>query len=550
MEYEPVRHDTPKVPPRDDHWWRGAVIYQVYPRSFMDTNDDGVGDLKGVASRLDHIASLGVDAVWVSPFMKSPMKDFGYDVADYRAVDPLFGTLDDFDALLEKAHALGLKLMIDFVPSHTSNRHPWFLESREDGTNPKADWYVWADAKADGSPPSNWISVFGGSAWEWEPRRRQYYLHNFLKEQPDLNFHNDEVIAALMEQARFWLERGVDGFRIDAIDYGVHDPELRDNPPRPPGHLRGGGTPGSPWAMQYQQYNKARPQLADRFLKPIYRLSHEYEGRALLGEISGETALKRLAEYTSGGGLDIAYTFDLLLTPLTPQGIREVVEELEGHVGDGWACIAFSNHDVLRAVTRFGGDAAPPEAGAMLPMLLTSLRGTVCLYQGEELGLGQAEVAYEDLQDPVGRTFWPQDKGRDGCRTPMPWTGEGPGAGFTGGRPWLPVPDAHRRHAVALQEADPGSVLNRLRAFLRWRKDQAPLVLGTIRFEAAPAGVLAFTRTYEGREIYAAFNLDDAAAGYPAPFGLRDLGAPGVEGRIQGGTVTLPPHGVVFGESG
>ena len=550
MEYEAVRHDTPKVPAREDQWWRGAVIYQVYPRSFMDASGDGVGDLKGITAKLDHIAALGVDAVWISPFMKSPMKDFGYDVADYRDVDPLFGTLDDFDDLLAKAHRLGLKLLIDFVPSHTSNQHAWFLESRADGTNPKADWYVWADARKDGSPPNNWISNFGGSAWEWEPRRRQYYLHNFLKEQPDLNFHNDEVIAALMEQARFWLERGVDGFRIDAIDYGVHDLELRDNPPRPLGTLRGGGTPGSPWAMQYQQYNKARPELADRFLKPIYRLSHAYEGRALLGEISGETALRRLAEYTSGGGLDIAYTFDLLLTPLTPEGIKGVVEELEGFVGEGWACIAFSNHDVLRAVTRFGGADAPAGAGALLPILLTSLRGTVCLYQGEELGLGQAEIAYEDLQDPVGLAFWPQDKGRDGCRTPMPWTEAGPGVGFSDARPWLPVPDAHRRHAVDRQEGDPNSVLNRLRAFLNWRREQAPLVLGTIRFEPAPDSVLAFVRAHEGRDVYCAFNLGGATASYPAPAGLQDLEAPGVEGTIDEGTIALPAHGAVFGGYG
>ena len=546
MEHLPTRHDTPKVNPRADSWWRGAVIYQVYPRSFLDTNGDGVGDLRGITAKLDHIASLGVDAVWVSPFMASPMKDFGYDVADYRAVDPLFGALDDFDGLLAKAHGLGLKVMIDFVPSHTSNQHPWFKESRADRTNPRSDWYVWADPKEDGGPPNNWLSVFGGVAWAWEPRRRQYYLHNFLAEQPDLNFHNDAVIGALLDQARFWLDRGVDGFRVDAIDYGVHDLKLRDNPPRALGALRGGGTAGSPWAMQYQRYNKARPELSDRFLKPLYRLSEAYPGRALLGEISGETALRRLGEYTSGGGLDIAYTFDLLLTPLKPEGICEVVREMEEHVGDGWACIAFSNHDLPRAVTRYGGVEAPPEAGALLPMLLTSLRGTVCLYQGEELGLGQAEIPFERLQDPVGITFWPQDKGRDGCRTPIPWAADAPHGGFTTAEPWLPVYRPHLKHAVDRQEAEEGSVLNRLRAFLRWRKGQPALIGGRIRFEAAPEGVLAFVREGEGTTVYCAFNLSDAKVRYEAPEGLTALDAPGTSGRIEDGAIVLAAHGAFF----
>ena len=297
--FEPTRHGRPKVPPRRHDWWRGAVIYQIYPRSFLDTDGNGIGDLPGIAERLDYVASLGVDAVWISPFFKSPMKDYGYDVADYRDVDPIFGTLDDFDRLLEKAHGLGLKVLVDFVPSHTSSEHPWFLESRSDRTNPRSDWYVWADAKPDGTPPSNWLSVFGGVAWEWEPRRAQYYLHNFLKEQPDLNFHNPEVIEALLGVAEFCLERGVNGFRLDAVDYGVHDQQLRDNPARPAaGHNQDAGIfEGSPYGRQVILYNKARPELSDLFFKPLFELTERYEGgRMLLAEIAGDTALDRVAE--------------------------------------------------------------------------------------------------------------------------------------------------------------------------------------------------------------------------------------------------------------
>jgi alpha-glucosidase len=415
-------HVTPKAARRGDDWWRGAVIYQVYPRSFLDTDGDGVGDLKGIAARLEHVERLGVDAVWISPFFKSPMRDFGYDVEDYTAVDPLFGTLADFDALLERAHGLGLKLLVDFVPSHTSDRHAWFQESRRSRDNPKADWYVWADPRPDGSPPNNWLSVFGGVAWEWEPRRGQYYLHNFLKEQPDLNFHCPAAVEALLDQAKFWLDRGVDGFRVDAIDFGAHDPKLRSNPPRP--RSKRGNTAdlaGSPFGMQLHRWNKGRPELVELFLKPLHALTEQYQGKVLLGEISGDDALLRAAEYTNGGGLDIVYTFDLLSCAGTPKAIAGVVKKLEAEIGDGWACWSLSNHDVRRAVTRFGGENPPEGLRRLIPVLLGSLRGTACLYQGEELGLEEADLAFDQLKDPYGIAFWPAYKGRDGARTPMPW---------------------------------------------------------------------------------------------------------------------------------
>jgi alpha-glucosidase len=550
--FEPTRHTLPKAGRRRNDWWRGAVIYQIYPRSFQDSNGDGVGDLPGISHRLGHIASLGVDAIWISPFMKSPMKDYGYDVADYREVDPLFGTLQDFDHLVRRAHELGLEVLIDFVPSHTSDRHAWFLDSRQGRTGHRADWYVWADARPDGTPPNNWLSVFGGPAWAWSSTRRQYYLHNFLKEQPDLNFHNPEVIAALMAEAEFWLERGVDGFRIDAIDFGVHDPLLRDNPPRPP--AADGNTAdlaGSPFGMQYQLYNKARPELADLFFKPLHALTERHGGKLLLGEISGDRALQRMAEYSDGGGLDVAYTFDLLTCPPEPRAIREIVEAVEREVGGGWACWAFSNHDVQRAVTRFAAGREPSLAlRKLVPTLLCTLRGTVCLYQGEELGLEEAELRFEDLRDPFGKAFWPEFKGRDGCRTPMPWAGSAAHGGFTSGEPWLPLSPRHLPLAVDLQEGDPDSVLNHVRAFLGWRRAEPALARGDIRFMAGEAerrGVLICLRELGNRRLFCAFNLSAATQRFAAtPHRLDAIEFAAAAAAIENDQVTLPAWGWLF----
>jgi alpha-glucosidase len=544
--YERLHHRLPRAGPRRDDWWRGAAIYQVYPRSFQDTDGDGVGDLPGITRRLGHIASLGVDAVWISPFYKSPMKDYGYDVADYCDVDPLFGTLADFDALVEEAHRLGLKVLIDFVPSHTSSEHPWFLESRASRAGPKAGWYIWADARPDGTPPNNWLSVFGGSAWEWEPRRGQYYLHNFLKEQPDLNFHNPEVIAALLDQAEFWLRRGVAGFRIDAIDYGVHDPLLRDNPARPPEAGPGMGH-GTPYGQQLHLFSKSRPELGDLFFKPMHALTERHGGRVLLGEISGEHALERIGDYTDGGGLDIAYSFDLLSCELTVPAIRGIIERMEAAIGGGWVCWSFANHDVTRPTTRFGGDSPSEALRLLIPVLLGALRGTLCLYQGEELGLEEAELSYEQIKDPWGKTLWPTVKGRDGCRTPMPWSSPEPHAGFTTGEPWLPIPESHRRRAVDLQEASEGSTLQMVRRYLRWRREQPTLRRGDIELRDVGPEVLAFARGLDDRRTLCLFNLSPRGQSVPVPTGEVRLAAPGVE-RATDGTLALPAHGWLFAE--
>ena len=530
-------------------WWRGAVIYQIYPRSFMDTDGNGVGDLPGIVAKLDYIADLGVDAIWISPFFKSPMADFGYDIADYRDVDPLFGTLDDFDRLLAKAHGLGIKVMIDQVLSHTSIEHDWFRQSRASRDNDKADWYVWADAQPDGTPPNNWLSIFGGVAWKWEPRRGQYFLHNFLASQPDLNFHNPAVREATLDNVKFWLDKGVDGLRLDAINFCFHDRQLRDNPAKPPELRQGRGfSADNPYAFQYHHHNNTQPENL-LFLEELRALIDRYPQATTLGEISSEDSLATMGEYVNDRRLHMGYSFELLTQDFSAVHIRGTVEDLEAKMADGWPCWAISNHDVQRAVTRWGGDADDAFAKQLIA-LVCSLRGSVCLYQGEELGLGEADVPYEALRDPYGIAFWPNFKGRDGCRTPMPWTAAAD-AGFGSGTPWLPIPSEHRARNVAAQDADAASVLNATRDFLRWRKTLPALLHGDIRFLDAQEPILAFTRELDGATLLVAFNLSPLPARWPLPAGanLHPLASHGlVGGRVEDGQLSLPARGVFFAE--
>jgi len=529
-------------------WWRGAVIYQIYPRSFQDTDDNGVGDLAGIIERLDYVAGLGVDAIWISPFFKSPMADFGYDIADYRDVDPLFGTLADFDRLIAKAHQLGLKVVIDQVLSHSSDQHAWFKQSRESRDNPKADWYVWADASDDGTPPNNWLSIFGGVAWQWEPRRRQYYLHNFLTSQPDLNFHHADVRQAALGNVRFWLERGVDGLRLDAINFCFHDRALRDNPPKPPAERVGRGfSPDNPYAFQYHYYNNTQPENV-AFLQELRALLDEFPDVAALGEISSEDSLATMAEYTGPERLHMGYSFELLTDDFSAQHLRETVQALEAQMTRGWPCWAISNHDVQRVATRWGGTDAPVHIASMLTALACSLRGSVCVFQGEELGLTEAELPYDLLQDPYGIAFWPSFKGRDGCRTPMPWT-DAPHGGFTRVSPWLPVPDAHRLRSVAQQERETDSPLQRFRHFLRWRKQHPALVLGEVRMLPGDEPVLGFERHLDGVTIRAYFNTAAVATEIDAQLSGSTLILNGhglVAGELLDGRVRLPGYGVLF----
>ncbi|WP_295531821.1 alpha-amylase family glycosyl hydrolase [uncultured Pseudacidovorax sp.] len=543
----------------DTNWWRGAVIYQIYPRSFMDSNGDGIGDLPGITARLDHVAQLGADAVWISPFFRSPMKDFGYDVADYRDVDPIFGTLADFDALLARAHALGLKVIIDQVLSHTSDQHAWFAQSRSSRDNARADWYVWADPRPDGTPPNNWLSVFGGSAWQWDARRRQYYLHSFLAEQPDLNFHCPAVQDALLAEVRFWCERGVDGFRFDACNHQFHDAQLRDNPPAAQADIDGVSTvrAENPYAMQRHLHDKSQPEnLA--FLERVRALLDAH-GAVALGEVGDENAPPIMARYTEAGRrLHMAYSFSLLTSEHSARHLRAQVQALEDALTltGGWGCWAVSNHDVPRVATRWSAGRGPDAARDRLWLaLLVSLRGSASLYQGEELGLPEADVPFERLQDPYGRAFWPEFKGRDGCRTPMPWHTDGVHGGFSTGAPWLPVDAAHLPLAVDRQSADARSMLAYSRALLHWRRSQPLLRTGAQRFVDAPEPVLHLVRSAgtvpaADPDLHALFNLSPEPQTLALPAPLRAVGGhPCTGGRLDdtGYSLHLEPYGVFYG---
>ncbi len=486
-------------------WWRGAVIYQVYPRSFQDTNGDGIGDLRGIVEQLDYIASLGVDGIWISPFFTSPMKDFGYDVADFCGIDDSFGDFDDFRRIIEKAHGLGLKVIIDQVYSHSSDEHAWFVESRRDRTNDKADWYVWADAKPDGSPPTNWQSVFGGSAWQWDGPRKQYYLHNFLASQPDLNLHNAEVQQAVLDVARFWLDLGVDGFRLDALNFTMHDPELRDNPPS--------NVPiesvTRPFDMQIRRYNQSHEDIP-LFLERIREVIDEYPGRFTVAEVGGPEPLAEMKAFTADDKrLNSAYNFDFLYAEnLTADLVRKSLENWSGEPGEGWPSWAFSNHDAPRAISRWSSGGNIGQCARLTMLLLTSLRGNAFIYQGEELGLPQGHVPFEDLKDPEAIANWPHTLGRDGARTPMPWKASAPQAGFSNAnQTWLKVDPEHCKLAADHQAGDPGSMLAYTQQLLAQRRSLPALVHGSIRLLDTPQEIVAFVRSSESGDVLCAFNL-------------------------------------------
>lgn len=533
-------------------WWRGAIVYQVYPRSFCDSNGDGIGDLAGITGKLGYIKDLGADAVWISPFFKSPMKDFGYDVSDYEAVDPIFGTTQDFDSLVATARECGLKVIIDLVISHTSNEHKWFQESRSSRNNPKADWYVWADPQPDGSPPNNWLSVFGGSAWEWDSTRRQYYLHNFLRSQPDLNFHNAEVQHTMLETARFWLEKGVQGFRLDAVNFYFHDRQLRSNPPRLPDEVDISLPDTNPYHMQHHLYDKSQPDNL-LFLERFRALLDKYPGTMTVGEIGEGEKADLMASYTEGKKrLHMAYSFALLGKPFSAAYIRGIVEEHERALGSGWPCWAFNNHDVTRAVTRW--NARPDDRAAfarMLAALLLCLRGSISLYQGEELGLPEADIPYERLQDPYGIQFWPEYKGRDGCRTPMPWEASSPHAGFSTVEPWLPVSGQHSKLAVDVQLTHEQSVLKHYQRFISWRKQFPALQKGEITFIDAVEPLIAFLRNWNGMTILVVINLGRDAVDFTLPDAMRIqqvLQGHGFNSTLQERILQLPTYSAFFAQ--
>lgn len=536
----------------DKDWWRGAIIYQIYPRSYQDSNNDGVGDLAGIKDRLPYIAELGADAIWISPFFKSPMKDFGYDVSGYKDIDPMFGDLHAFDELVETAHALDLKVMIDLVLSHTSDQHSWFSQSCSSRDNDRHDWYVWADGKPDGSPPNNWLSIFGGPGWSWHPTRCQYYQHNFLSSQPDLNFHNPDVQDALLDVAHFWLDRGVDGFRLDTINFYFCDEQLRDNPAIAPELRNADIAPAvNPYNHQDHLYDKSRPENL-KFLERFRKVLDEYPAATCVGEIGdAQNGMKILREYASGSErVHMCYTFDFLSAERpTAKRVAEVFQQFSEEAGDSWICWAFSNHDVVRHATRWNlPNKDKAQHLKVLAALLMSIRGSVCLYQGEELGLPEANIPFEKLQDPYGITFWPEFKGRDGCRTPMVWESTETNAGFSAADTWLPVPDAHKRMSVSTQQGVESSVLEHYRRFMKFRRANPALAKGELDDVVATGEVLSFVRTHEDKTIYCAFNLggERVRCEIDTMRNLSLLDGHGFEPVLEDGAIEIPGYSAAY----
>lgn len=485
-------------------WWKGAVVYQIYPRSFSDTSGSGVGDLDGIRRKLDYIASLGVDAVWLSPIFPSPNRDFGYDVSDYCDIAPEMGSLKNFDLLLSETHDRGLKLILDQVLAHSSDQHSWFKESLMSRDGGKSNWYVWADAKEDGTPPNNWLSAFGGPAWSWHPVRRQYYHHKFLKQQPKLNFHEPAVVGALMNVLRFWLDRGVDGFRLDVAHAYLHDATLADNPPVPMDLRTSLDWSHAPRLQQHlHDSGLAENRLA---MESVRAVLDEYDDRMAFGEFA-ETPHMIGTYVGEPDRLHTAYTFDFLEDrSLSPSVFQSYYEDVLGKNGNPWPCVTFSNHDITRPVTRWGGNRGDEELAKYGLALLLALKGTVLLYQGEELGLPDVDLSQEDIKDPVGDLYYPFGKGRDGCRTPMPWIARAPNAGFSSGDPWLPIPDYHSVRAVDVQEASKGSVLKFARSAISFRHEHEAIRLGDIQFHECDDNLLVFSRRTDAQELVCIFN--------------------------------------------
>ena len=514
-----------KSSPLSENWWESAVFYQIYPRSFKDSNNDGIGDLAGVIEKLDHLndgkgGGLGIDAIWFSPFFPSPQADFGYDVSDYCNIDSDYGTLEDFDQLVEESHRRGIKIVLDLVLNHSSDQHKWFQESRKNCTNSKVDWYVWADPKPDGSPPNNWLAVFGGAAWTFEPQRGQYYLHNFLPEQPDLNWYNPEVREALADVVRFWMKRGADGFRLDTANYYAYDRQLRDNPKRPENsELMEDGQEANPLSQYITKYSKDRPENLEfiHFLRKIF----EENGVVSIGEIGSaeglESTLKLGTDYVKNGkGLHLAYTFSMLNKNMDAEYLEHVLRVTEESIEGGWPCWSLSNHDCMRMISRFDCFGERDGFQQMMLLLLLSLRGTPIIYYGEEVDMQEYEITKDELRDPQGIRFWPDIKGRDGCRLPFPWDSKLTNQGFNSGtKPWLP---AANKLSLDQAKADSGSTFHVLQEMLQIRKKFPALQNGSYRKILLDGDCFVFERKTEDETMLIAANFSTEEQSINLPY--------------------------------
>ncbi len=525
-------------------WWQHAVFYEIYPRSFADGNNDGVGDLNGITSKLDYLKDLGVDAIWITPCFPSPQVDFGYDVSDYESIDPMYGTLADFDKLSNEAHKRGIHIILDLVVNHTSDQHKWFLDSKSSKSSAKRDWYIWRDGKGPGQPPNNWTSTFGGSAWKLDPTTGQYYYHYFYPEQPDLNWRNPAVKEAMFDVTRFWYKRGVSGFRLDAVDTLFEDPNLRDNPVKP-----GKNAFGDP--IQEKKYNVKLPEVHEA-LRGLRKVANEHNA-VLIGE-TWTADIAELNEYY-GKGNELQLPMDFLFTKvdkLSPVGFRKQIAAINS--ASGWPTFVISNHDIARAYDRYGDGQHNDQIAKLMAALYLTLRGTPILYYGEEIGMKTTPPARkEDVKDPIGQRGWPKEKGRDGERTPMQWNAN-ENAGFSKGKPWLPVPATAKTHNVAEESKDPDSILSFYKQLLTLRHTNKELLDGNyLPINQNDANVLSYLRVYQDQAVLVSLNMSGTAQN--VNYQLSKNGFKSAKGLVatrgasaKGDVVTLEPYGVFIGQ--
>ena len=530
---------------RDRDWWKHAVFYEIYPRSFADSNGDGIGDLNGITSKLDYLKDLGVDAIWITPCFPSPQVDFGYDVSDYLNIDPMYGTLADFDELAHQANKRNIRIILDFVVNHTSDQHPWFLDSKSSRTSAHRDWYIWRDGKALGQPPNNWVSTFGGSAWTFDPTTGQYYYHFFYPQQPDLNWRNPAVKDAMFDVTRFWYKRGVAGFRLDAVDALFEDPNLRDNPILKPGK----NAFGDPF--EQNKYNTKLPEVHEA-LRGLRTIADQYNAVLI-----GETWTADVAELNQyyGKGNELQLPMDFLFTmvnKLSPADFRKQIAEINS--ASGWPTFVISNHDIARSYDRFGDGKHNDQIAKLMAALYLTLRGTPIMYYGEEIGMKTTPpTRKEDVKDPIGRTGWPKEKGRDGERTPMQWNSS-ENAGFTIGKPWLPVPPTYKTHNVAVEAKNPDSILEFYKHVLQLRHSNSALLHGNYKpINEDNPSVLSYLRLYKNQGVVVVLNMSGTAQNValelkPNGFTSAKKLVATRASAVKAGKVSLPPYGVFIGE--
>ncbi len=528
-----------------NQWWQHAVFYEIYPRSFADSDNDGIGDLKGIASKLDYLKDLGVDAIWISPCFPSPQVDFGYDVSDYENIDPMYGTLADFDNLASAAKKRGIHILLDFVVNHTSDQHKWFLDSKSSRTSEHRDWYIWRDGKGPGQPPNNWTSTFGGSAWKLDPTTNQYYYHYFYAQQPDLNWRNPAVKDAMFDVTRWWYKRGVSGFRLDAVDTLFEDPDLTDNPVKP-----GTNAYGDP--IEEDKYNKKLPEVHEA-LRGLRKVADEYNAVLI-----GETWTANIAElnlYYGHGNNELQLPMDFLFTTvnkLSAGDFRKQIAAVDS--ASGWPTFVISNHDIVRSYDRYGDGQHNDQIAKLMAGLYLTLRGTPIMYYGEEIGMKTTPpTRKEDVKDPIGRTGWPKEKGRDGQRTPMQWDAS-ENAGFSKATPWLPVPETAKTHNVADESKDSESVLAFYKRVLKLRHTSKALLDGTYApLNENDQNVLSYLRVYKDQAVLVALNMsgteqkvsfDWSKNGFASVKSLLATGKSSASGSVA----TLEPYGVFIGQ--